>query len=98
MKAVRRDPDGRTRRSRWTLWSSAAVAAAVLVGAGLLGYRGLPTNCALSAETSRTLVVLPFINLKPSADTDFLSYSLAETISTRLGQIRTLRVTPSSAV
>jgi serine/threonine-protein kinase len=98
LKAVRRDPDGRTRRSRWTMWSAAAVAAAVLVSAGVPADRRLPTGRALGAEPSRALVVLPFINLKPSADTDFLSYSLAETISTRLGHIRTLRVTPSSAV
>lgn len=36
----------------------------------------------------RTITVLPFRNLKPEAPTDFLSYSLAEEITTKLGGVR----------
>lgn len=75
-----------------------AAAAVAALGATLLMYRGFPSQSPADVTAGTKLAVLPFINLKPAADTDFLSYSLAETISARLAPIRTLTVTPSSAV
>jgi DNA-binding winged helix-turn-helix (wHTH) protein/TolB-like protein/Tfp pilus assembly protein PilF len=46
----------------------------------------------------RTLVVLPFRDLKPDAESQFLSYSLADAIINRLGYVREITVRPSSYV
>jgi TolB-like protein len=46
----------------------------------------------------RTLAILPFVNLKPDADSDFLSFSLADAINVKLGNIHTLTVRPSASV
>ncbi|HEY0405760.1 MAG TPA: winged helix-turn-helix domain-containing protein [Pyrinomonadaceae bacterium] len=50
------------------------------------------------ANEARTLAILPFKNLKQDAETDFLCFSLADAIITKLGYIRTLTVRPSSYI
>lgn len=50
------------------------------------------------SSMSRTLAILPFRNLKQDTETDFLSFSLADAIITKLGYISTLTVRPSSYV
>jgi DNA-binding winged helix-turn-helix (wHTH) protein/TolB-like protein len=46
----------------------------------------------------RSLAVLPFRNLKQEAKTDFLGFSLADAIITKLGYVSALTVRPSSYV
>ncbi len=46
----------------------------------------------------RSLAVLPFRNLKQEAKTDFLGFSLADAIITKLGYVSSLTVRPSSYV
>lgn len=46
----------------------------------------------------RTLAILPFRNLKQDPQTDFLGFSLADEIITKLGYINALNVRPSSSV
>ncbi len=46
----------------------------------------------------RTLAVLPFRNLRPDPQTDFLGFSLADAIITKLGYVNELSVRPSSSV
>jgi DNA-binding winged helix-turn-helix (wHTH) protein/TolB-like protein len=46
----------------------------------------------------RTLAILPFKNLKQDTETDFLCFSLADAIITKLGYISTLTVRPSSYI
>jgi serine/threonine protein kinase/TolB-like protein/tetratricopeptide (TPR) repeat protein len=50
------------------------------------------------APAMHTLAVLPFRNLRPDAQTDFLGYSLADAIINKLGYVRQLTVRPSSSV
>lgn len=50
------------------------------------------------ASEPRRLAVLPFRNIKQDASNDFLGYSLADAIITRLGNVQALRVRPSYAV
>ena len=59
--------------------------------------RGSPASSAGTARPphgrrERSLAILPFINLKPDADSDFLSFSLADAIIARLTPIRALDV------
>lgn len=46
----------------------------------------------------RTLAILPFQNLKPDPATDFLGFSLADALTTKLAYVNSLSVRPSSAV
>lgn len=47
---------------------------------------------------SRALAILPFRNLKPDPDTDFLGFSLADALITKLAYVHALNVRPSSSV
>jgi serine/threonine protein kinase len=47
---------------------------------------------------ARTLAILPFRNLKQDSQTDFLGFSLADEIISKLGSINALNVRPSSSI
>ena len=46
----------------------------------------------------RILAIMPFRNLKPDIQTDFLGFSLADAIITKLSYVQMLTVRPSSAI
>jgi serine/threonine protein kinase/TolB-like protein len=72
-----------------------ALALAICLGAGYFGFRALrPT----AAPPPRSLAILPFRNIGPDPSTDFVGFSLADAIITKLGSISLLTVRPSSAV
>jgi len=50
------------------------------------------------AARPRTLAILPFRNLKPDPETDFLGFSLADEIITKLGRVNTLTIRPSTSI
>ena len=50
------------------------------------------------APVAHTLAVLPFRNLRADPQTDFLGFSLADAIITKLGSVKELTVRPSSSV
>jgi len=52
----------------------------------------------LSAAGPRRLAILPFQNLRPDPDTDFLGYSLADAVITKLGYLSALSVRPSATI
>jgi DNA-binding winged helix-turn-helix (wHTH) protein/TolB-like protein len=49
-------------------------------------------------ESPRRLAILPFQNLRQDPNSDFLGYSLADAVITKLGYVQALRVRPSYAV
>lgn len=51
-----------------------------------------------SAQPPRSLAILPFQNLKPDPATDFLGFSLADALTTKLAYVNSLIVRPSSSV
>ena len=61
---------------------------------GIMSRKARPT----AADTPVRLAVLPFRNLKQDPDTEFLSFSLADAIITKLGYVNTLIVRPSAYV
>ena len=81
-----------------TSWWMAPVVA-LLVALVAIGYflekrwNGAPTSAR-----PRSLAVLPFRNLKPDPQTDFLGFSLADEIITKLGYVNALTIRPSSSV
>jgi len=88
--------------SRPFWWLPAAVAIAVIVAALFAGgyYLASRRSHQLTADTAgpRTLAVLPFRNLREDPQTDFLGFSLADAVITKLAYIRALTVRPSSSV
>jgi len=52
----------------------------------------------LRAAGPRRLAILPFQNLRPDPDTDFLGYSLADAVITKLGYLSALSVRPSATI
>lgn len=51
-----------------------------------------------ASEAPRRLAILPFQNLRRDSDSDFLGYSLADAVITKLGYVQALRVRPSYAI
>lgn len=76
-------------------WGMACVLSLAL-GLGFV----LRRRAAASHDASHplSLAVLPFQNLKPDPATDFLGFSLADAVITKLGYVNTLTLRPSSAV
>jgi len=70
------------------------VAATVLVG-GFFGYRYFNAS---DSEQVNSIAVLPFENRSGSADTDYLSDGLADSLIYRLSQIPEIKVSPRSSV
>lgn len=50
------------------------------------------------AQRPRSLAILPFQNLRQGADSDFLGFSLADAVITKLGYVSALTVRPSYAI
>lgn len=80
---------------RW-LW----IAVALLL-AGLFGYlavAAIRNRQTSTANHLQSLAVLPFQNLRNDGENDFLGFSLADAVITKLGPIGSLAVRPSSAI
>jgi TolB-like protein/Flp pilus assembly protein TadD len=71
------------------------ILAAALVAAAMLRQQWIRRQ---ASNLPRTLAVLPFRNLRPDPQTDFLGFSLADAIITKLGYVSPLTVRPSTAV
>ena len=73
----------------------ALVCVAAIASAWFVRSRRSPTT---AEGRARILAILPFHNLRPDPSTDFLGFSLADAVTSRLGDIRSIAVRPSSAV
>lgn len=87
---------GRPPRGPWTR-RAALAALALAAGAGAVYYARSGHSRSASGKP-RSLAILPFHNIRPDRDTDFLGFSLADAIITKLGPISALTVRPSSAI
>ncbi len=80
---------------RWLLWSTAVLVIALAV----LGYFFIrKSSTAPAASSARSLAILPFRNLNGDPKTDFLGFSLADEIITKLDYVNSLTVRPSSSI
>lgn len=89
-------------RSRYVQLIAVAGVIAVLIAVLFAGgyYLASRKSHRLTASTAgpRPLAVLPFRNLRQDTETDFLGFSLADAVITKLAYIRALTVRPSSSV
>ncbi len=81
-------------RGNWWPW----LALLLLVPLALVGYFGIRRLHAPSSKAPRSLAVLPFRNLNGDPKSDFLGFSLADEIITKLDYVNSLTVRPSSSV
>jgi DNA-binding winged helix-turn-helix (wHTH) protein/TolB-like protein/Tfp pilus assembly protein PilF len=84
------------RKPRYTV----AVIIALLCLAAAVGYLALSRRSAAKhgSAAPRALAILPFRNLQPDGSNDFLGYSLADAVITKMGYISSLSVRPSTAI
>ncbi|WP_433965886.1 winged helix-turn-helix domain-containing tetratricopeptide repeat protein [Tunturiibacter gelidiferens] len=85
------------RRFRSTVMMLGLIAIFVLAALGYRAYRNKSNPRQLS-QVPRRLAVLPFQNLQENVNTDYLGFSLADAIITKLGYVSELTVRPSYAV
>ena len=83
-------------RRKWLLRFAGLLIAVV----SILGYEYVrkSTNPSPTSARPRSLAVLPFRNLKQDPETDFLGFSLADEVITKLGYVNALTIRPSSSV
>lgn len=76
------------------------VVVAVCIGAAALAYGIYFRHTAKprSLGTPRTLAILPFQSLRDDSKSDFLGFSLADAVITKLDYVTSITVRPSSAV
>jgi DNA-binding winged helix-turn-helix (wHTH) protein/TolB-like protein len=84
------------------IWSRFAITGLSLflvfvVAAGYVAFRARGV-LKRSPGQPRTLAVLPFQNLRENAESEFLGFSLADAVITKLGYVSQLAVRPSYAV
>src|ERR1700691_5030651 len=72
--------------------------AALLVAIAAIGYFYARRSTPPTSARPRSLAILPFRNLKQDPETDFLGFSLADAIITKLGYVNALSIRPSSSI
>jgi DNA-binding winged helix-turn-helix (wHTH) protein/TolB-like protein/Tfp pilus assembly protein PilF len=75
-----------------------ALLGAVAVLALVYTLRRKESSRAQSSQGPRSLAIIPFRNLRQDADSDFLGFSLADAVATKLSYVSALTVRSSSAV
>jgi TolB-like protein len=82
---------------RWMVTSAFVVLACMLMLFGYLVYRRQASEHH-AALVQHTLAILPFHNVRQIPSDDFLGFSLADAVITKLGPVSSLTVRPSSAI
>ena len=105
LKAFREDLEFRTRlettpppgtRPKTRRMALAVLAAAAVSIAGYTAWKRFAFSP--SSTRPRSVAILPFRNIRPDPATDFLGFSLADAIITKLGYVSAVTVRPSSAI
>src|SRR5579862_570492 len=80
----------------WLMKTALLIALLAVIWAGVQLLR--KPGSTSRANQPQTLAILPFRNLKPDQATDFLGFSLADAMITKLAYVHSLNVRPSSSV
>jgi serine/threonine-protein kinase len=83
-------------RASWSRWI--ALAAVILLCAGAALWIWDRSRGAPAAGQPVRVAILPFRNLKPDPETEFLSFSLADAAITKLSYVNSIIVRPSSSI
>ncbi len=91
-------PATQSRNKRWVLFSVAIVAVLIVTGIAITRTPYLIRRKITQPATPRSLAILPLQNLKRDPNSDFLGFSLADAVITKLDYVSSLTVRPSAAV
>ncbi|MDQ2777211.1 MAG: protein kinase [Acidobacteriota bacterium] len=83
---------------RWLSSAALLFAAIIVIGLTLIYTLGDKPRSSQLARGPRSIAVLPFRNVRHDPQTEFLGFSLADSIITKLGYVSALTVRPSSSV
>lgn len=86
------------KRKRWVLISIGAFALLIVALITITGPSYLARLKTMQPRTPRSLAILPLQNLGQDSSSDFLGFSLADALITKLDYVRSLTVRPSAAV
>jgi DNA-binding winged helix-turn-helix (wHTH) protein/TolB-like protein/Tfp pilus assembly protein PilF len=86
------------KRKRWALISIGAFALLIVALITITGPSYLARLKTMQPRTPRSLAILPLQNLGQDSSSDFLGFSLADALITKLDYVRSLTVRPSAAV
>jgi DNA-binding winged helix-turn-helix (wHTH) protein/TolB-like protein len=75
-----------------------SVLVGLLLGLSVYFVHRRQVSLARPGVVQHSLAILPLRNLRQNADDDFLGFSLADAVITRLGPVSSLTVRPSSAI
>src|ERR1700728_2639424 len=92
-----------SKSNRWALLSIAALALLVAAATGITKLRHVPISAPTQSGTPRSamprsLAILPLQNLRQDSKSDFLGFSLADAVITKLDYVSSLTVRPSTAI
>jgi DNA-binding winged helix-turn-helix (wHTH) protein/TolB-like protein len=81
-------------------WVAVSLLALILCGLSICGYvvYRVKLSPAHTRPVPHTLAILPLQNLRQDPDSDFLGFSLADAIITKLGVLSSVSVRPSSVI
>ena len=89
-------PVARSSRSRHSYWYALAACGGVLLIGAL--YFFMRNQSSLLTTSQLRLAVLPLVNQKPDPNTDYLGFTLADAVITKLNYVTSLVVRPSAYV
>jgi DNA-binding winged helix-turn-helix (wHTH) protein/TolB-like protein len=83
---------------RWALFSILIVTVLIVAAISIVKSSYLMRRKIIQPPTTRSLAILPLQNLRNDPNSDFLGFSLADAVITRLNYVSSLTVRPSAAV
>jgi DNA-binding winged helix-turn-helix (wHTH) protein/TolB-like protein/Tfp pilus assembly protein PilF len=86
------------KRFRWVLFSIALVIVLIVAGMTIRRSSYQMGGKTTQPATPRSLAILPLHNLKQDPNSDFLGFSLADAIITKLDYVSSITVRPSAAI
>jgi DNA-binding winged helix-turn-helix (wHTH) protein/TolB-like protein len=91
-------PATQSKNKRWVLFSIVIVTVLIVGAIAFVKSSSLMRRKITQPKTTRSLAILPLQNLKKDPSSDFLGFSLADAVITKLNYVSSLTVRPSAAV